>query len=144
MSRSAQTSAGPFTTNFSAIFEAALLEYKNGTEKDLQTHSLALTLQRKNSPDDILQILQNQADHFNAFRESNKLMTFLKSIIDVLFTLSGTISEALGLVKFSPAKAIFAGIGLLLGVSLLIPLLCVDVTFNPGCEGRDREPRKAC
>jgi hypothetical protein len=123
MSRSARTSAGPSTTtsNFSEIFEVALVEYKNMTEKDLQTHSLALSLQSRTSPGDILEILRNQADNFNAFRERKKLMTLLKSIVDVLFALSGTISEALGLVKFSPVKAIFAGIGFLLGVSHLIP-----------------------
>jgi hypothetical protein len=136
MSRSTRTSAGLSTTTFSAIFEIALVEYKNRTGIDLRTHSFALSLQNKNSPDDILRIFRNQADDFDTFRESDKLMAFLKPIVDVLFTLSETISEALDLVEFSPAKAILAGIGLLLGVSLFsYPFPCVDVTFNPGREG---------
>ena len=48
-------------SNFTAIFEAALQEYKALTKQDLATHPLAAALQGYNSPDSILNVFRDQA-----------------------------------------------------------------------------------
>jgi hypothetical protein len=98
MSTSNQTPDPP-TSNFIPIFNAALDEYKRRTGQDLRTHTFAAAFDACNSPDTILNIFQRQAQAFDRFRKGDeKLMRWLTPTVNVLFTLSGTLGEGIGLV----------------------------------------------
>jgi hypothetical protein len=135
MSASNQTT-GPSTDNFTAIFNAASIEYQTLTGKSLITHPFAAQLDACQNPDAISNLLRAQAQAFGKFREEDeRLMAWLDPTIHILFTFSATLGEGIGLVSnlvslhkdcsqtsgsqpFSPAKTIFAAIGVLLGVCL--------------------------
>jgi hypothetical protein len=140
MSTATQTTDSS-TSNFTAIFDAASQEYKTLTKQDLGTHPFAAALEGYNTPDAILGVFRKQAQAFDKVRKGeDKLMAWLTPIVNILFTFSATLGEGIGLVSlrssispqsynhlffqpFSPAKTIFTGIGVLLGVSLLTPSL---------------------
>jgi len=100
------------TSNFTAILDAALDEYKTLTGQDLAADPFSLALESFDSPDPILDVFRKQAEALDRSR-SKKLMACLTPIVNVLFTFSATLGEGLPL---APAKAIFSGIGALLGV----------------------------
>jgi hypothetical protein len=155
-------SASTSTNNFSAIFNAASVEYQRVTGKHLVTHPFATQLDTCDSPKAVSDLLRMQAQALNKFRKGDeKLMAWLDPIIYILFTFSATLGEGIGLVSylgfiwygcsltpsqpFSPAKAIFTGIGVLIGVGLskfLVTGLC-DAQFS-GREGCRGEPWNAC
>jgi len=104
----------PSTSNFAAIFEAASNEYKTLTGKDFQSHPFAAALEITNSPGSILVVFQERAQAVDRFRKRHdKLMKSLTPIVHIISTFSATLGEGIGL-PFSPAKAIFTGIGVLL------------------------------
>jgi hypothetical protein len=135
MSASDQT-AGPSTDNFTAIFDAASVEYQTLTGKSLDTHPLAAQLDNCRNPEAISEVLRTQAKAFSKFRKGDEsLMAWLDPMVHILCTFSDTLGEGIGLVSnlihlhdccrtpssqaFSPAKTIFTGIGVLLGVGFL-------------------------
>jgi len=137
--------------HFGAIFDAALNDYAQKTGTDLTAHPLAAVLQSCHSPEAILDVLREQAHAFNQYRNGDwksQLMRHLKPTVDILLRLStsGILGEGhnIGLVShinttislcalsnsylsslqgFPPAKAIFAGVGLLLAVRISSPVL---------------------
>ncbi|KAH9985870.1 hypothetical protein BJV77DRAFT_1174308, partial [Russula vinacea] len=114
MSATNQT-AGPSTDNFTAIFNAAIVEYQTLTGKPLHTHPFATQLDTCQNPEAVLDLLRTQAQAFSKFRKvDEKLMTWLDPTIHLLSTFSDTLGEGISL-PFSPAKTIFTGIGVLLG-----------------------------
>jgi hypothetical protein len=150
------------TANFTAIFDAASYEYKTLTKQDIETHPFAAAFENSNSPDSVMNIFRKQAQAFDKFRNGDdKLIAWLISIVNVLFTFSETLGEGIGLVSiqffydistlrhllsqlFSPAKTIFTGISVLLGVGLFPhPHMPIHIIFNSGSEGRYRELRSA-
>ncbi len=85
------------TSNFQAIFEAALKDYTKKTGKDLcdLDHPLASRLDSCDSPDSILDIFREQARDFDEFRKGDtKLFKWLKPIVKVLHAIST--NKALG------------------------------------------------
>lgn len=60
------------TSRFRAIFDAALMSYKQQTKKDLITHPLAPQLQGCDSTSDIIAILQEQVRHFDSSRSGDE------------------------------------------------------------------------
>ena len=79
------------TSNFQAIFEAALKDYAKKTGKDLcdLNHPLASRLDACDSPSSILNIFREQAREFDEFRKGDtKLFEWLKPIVEVLYSLS--------------------------------------------------------
>jgi hypothetical protein len=140
MSTATQTTDSS-TSNVTTIFEAASQEYQTLTKQDLGTHPFAAALEGYNTPDAILGVFRKQAQAFDKVRKGeDKLMAWLTPIVNILFTFSPTLGEGIGLVSlhfiyffaipqpsilqpFSPAKTIFTGIAVLLGVSLLAPSL---------------------
>ncbi|KAH9957406.1 hypothetical protein BC827DRAFT_1157257 [Russula dissimulans] len=110
-------------SQFQAILDAALKDYSEKTGKDVLTDPLTKKLESCKYPDDVLGILQEQAQTFNEFRNGcgrMQLMRRLKPTIDVLFALSNGSPRALGNaigLTFPPAHAIFAGIGFLLAAA---------------------------
>jgi hypothetical protein len=140
-------SSDPFPStsrsNLNSIFNAALRTYKEKTGKDITSHPLATELQFCDSPDAILAVLRRQIPTPDQSQSGDE--TFEKCLIPtitILYTLSGTLGEGVGLViitmlsllrsraltpffqVFSPAKVIFAGIGVLLLVGCLLFSLC--------------------
>ena len=109
MSSGDQT-AGPSrsTDGFAEIFEAAKKEYKKLTRKDIDTHRFAAQLDNCKSPEAFSNVLQKQADAFNTFRERDeKLMKWLRPMVQILFTASGTIAQGAGIVShlIRPARS---------------------------------------
>ena len=85
---------------FKAILDAALSEYKTKTGIDLTDIPLAKELQSCESPGAILDIIQRQAKAFDKFRDSNKwLMKWINPSVDVLFTISSTLSAGVSIVR---------------------------------------------
>lgn len=103
-------------SNLRSLFETALREYETQAGTNLLDNQLTIKLQSCDSADDINAVLQEQAQGFLKFRgDDGKLIKWLKRTVHVLHTLStsSVLSEGVGL-PFPPAKAIFAGIGILL------------------------------
>ncbi|KAH9053155.1 hypothetical protein EDB87DRAFT_286188 [Lactarius vividus] len=99
---------------FQAIFQAALKSYQKQTKKDLIAHPLASQLQSCDSISAIVAVLQDQIQEFDQARSSDERLTkWLIPTVNVLYAFSAAVSEGVSLV-FSPAKVIFAGIGVFL------------------------------
>jgi hypothetical protein len=79
------------TSNFQAIFDAALMDYTDKTGKNLRdlSHPLASKLDSCDSPDSFLDIFQEQAREFDEFRKGDtKLIKWLTPTVKVLHTIS--------------------------------------------------------
>jgi hypothetical protein len=99
---SASSSATASFSTFASIFHAASREYKKKTGKDLRTHPLAVELDNCNSPDAVLELLQNQADALDdAGNSDQKLMRWLGPTVHILYMFSATLGEGVGLVSAS-------------------------------------------
>jgi hypothetical protein len=122
-----------------SLFEAALNEFEKRAGSNLVRHQIIDKLVNCESADSVIDVLQEQAQAFRNFRgDDGKLMMWLKRTVNVLYTLSTSdvVCGGISLVcvysflwhvpcnisllqPFPPAKAIFAGIAILLGVSTL-------------------------
>ncbi|KAI9438390.1 hypothetical protein BJY52DRAFT_1217465 [Lactarius psammicola] len=111
MSRAASTPTS--TSNFQSVFNAALKAYEKKTKNDLLAHPLAAQLQACNSPTDILSVLQDRVNELESRSADERLSRWLNPTVNVLYAFSATLGEGVGLI-FSPAKVIFAGVGVLL------------------------------
>src|SRR5882757_5078173 len=87
------------SSNFQLIINNALDEYKKRTKDDLLAHPLVTELQSCNTPSAILSVLQQQVQVLDESRRSDDRWTrWLDPIMNVLFTLSATLGEGVGLV----------------------------------------------
>ncbi|KAH9018462.1 hypothetical protein EDB84DRAFT_1581534, partial [Lactarius hengduanensis] len=112
MSQTTPTAAA--SSRFQDIFNAAMKSYQKQTKKDLIAHPLASQLQSCDATSAILAVLQDQVQEFDqAHSGDERLIKWLIPTVNVLYAFSAAVSEGVGLV-FSPAKVIFAGIGVLL------------------------------
>ena len=136
MSHSHPTSSS--SNNFQLVINNALKVYEKRTKRDLLSHPLATQLQDCNSPADILAVLYQQVQGINQSRSSEDRWTkWLDPTVNILYTLSDTFGEGVSLVSdrrdvvrectliymwqvFSPAKVIFAGVGVLLSVRIIL------------------------
>ncbi|KAH9019496.1 hypothetical protein EDB84DRAFT_614294 [Lactarius hengduanensis] len=102
---------------FKFILDTALSEYKQTTGNDLLDNWLAKELQSCESVEAILDIITHQAEAFEKFRGGDKRLTkWIDSSVNVLYTISATLGEGVGMALPS-AKAVFAGIGVLLAAA---------------------------
>ncbi|KAH9060283.1 hypothetical protein EDB87DRAFT_624282 [Lactarius vividus] len=109
MSQTPATTAA--SSRFQDIFQAALKSYQKQTKKDLTTHPLASQLQSCDSTSAILSVLRDQVREFDQAHSGDERLTkWLIPTVNVLYAFSAVVSEGVGLV-FSPAKVMFAGIG---------------------------------
>ncbi|KAH9002653.1 hypothetical protein EDB86DRAFT_192910 [Lactarius hatsudake] len=107
----------PFTS-FQSILNAALADYSNQVGIDLASHPIADSLQTCGSPDDVLKLLEDKANEFKDFRDGNrKLLNWLNPVVNVVHTLSAVLCASITLVPFEPAKAVFAGVDLLIATA---------------------------
>ena len=134
----ANSTASSSSSNFQLVINNALDKYKKLTKNDLLSHPLASTLQTCNSPSDILAVLRQQVEGLDQSRSNDeRLSRWLDPTINVLNALSSTLAAGVGLVclftsiylrsansfvwkVFSPANVIFAGVGVLLSVCILL------------------------
>lgn len=98
MSSTVQPSSS--TSNFQSIFEKALEEYKKKTRKDLTTHPLAAEIRGCDSPEKILNVLEDKANELNQSQSSDeRLIKWLKPTVNILNALSATLGQAAGSVS---------------------------------------------
>jgi hypothetical protein len=89
------------SSNFQLIIINALDVYKKRTKKDLLAHPLVTELQYCNSPSAILAVLQRQLQGLDQSPRSDERWTrWLDPTVNVLYSLSGTLGEGIGLVRF--------------------------------------------
>ena len=87
------------SSNFQAIFQAALKSYQKQTKKDLLAHPLASQLQDCDSTNAILAVLQDQVRQFDESHSSDERLTrWLGPTVNVLNAFSATISGGVSLV----------------------------------------------
>jgi hypothetical protein len=88
-------------SNFHLIINNALDAYKKRTKNDLLAHPFVAELQSCNSPSAILAVLQQQL-HWQGLdqsrRSDDRWTRWLDPTVNVLYTLSGTLGEGVGLV----------------------------------------------
>ena len=93
------TSTTASTSNFQLILDA-LDDYAKQTGIDLTKSPFVETLQSCNSPDSVLQLLQDRAQAFKDHRDGNyKLINWLSPAVQVLHAFSDVLSEVAGLVS---------------------------------------------
>jgi hypothetical protein len=150
---STEPSTSTSNSNFASIFNAALKSYHRKTKKDLTSHPLLPSLQSCDSPEAILNVLREQIPAFNQPQSSDDRLTrWVSPTVNVLYAFSATVGQGVGLVRigiilswrisrsnfyyqaFSPANAIFAGIGVLLVVSIL-HVSFTQIILTPGLLG---------
>jgi hypothetical protein len=140
-------------SNFASIFNTALESYKRKTKNDLASHPLLPSLQSCHSPEAVLTVLREQIPAFNQTQNDDDGLTkWVTPTVNVLQSFSETIGQGVGLVNFKfffsppgisvlilysqafPAvNTIFAGIGVLLSVSVLrLSLVRPILTPSPG------------
>jgi len=133
------------TSSYQVIFDNALKAYKKKTKKELRSHPLLPKLQACNSPDAVLTVLREQIPTFDQSHSTSgtndKLTNWLNPTVNVLYSLSEAIGAGIGLVSnesvrggtgqglifavvqvYPPAGVIFAGIDVLLSVSIFLIL----------------------
>jgi hypothetical protein len=139
-----ETSTTSSTSNIQLITNA-LADYAKITGVDLSKNPFAAAIEQSNSPEAILELLQEREKAFNEYRDNNRrLINCLTSAVKVIQAFSGILGEAVTLVSnkydlitllnrlrqvpFPPAKALFVGIDVLLAVrpsnTLFIHFLC--------------------
>jgi len=83
------------TSNFEALFDAALTKYAKRTGKGLASHPFTTMLDRCSSPDNVLVIFEEQAKAFDEFRNDDpKLIKWLRPVVDGLHALCTNIDAA--------------------------------------------------
>jgi hypothetical protein len=140
MSESSTLGTSSGSSNFEAIFNAALAKYSEQTNMDLRNHPLASKIEACDSAESVLALFQEQAKAFDEFRNGDpRLIKWLQPVVNGLYTISTspTITTSVGLVSlskcfcfltvlsnavivqsFPPASAVFSGISVLLSVRI--------------------------
>ena len=148
MSSAGQTTSTP---NFQLVINA-LADYAKLTGIDLTNNPFAEKIKHLDSPEAILELLQEREKAFKEYRDGNRgLINHLRPAVKVFHAFSRIIGDAVSLVSvtyhpvirliwprkihFSPAKAVFTSIEVLLAVRLeraFRPVSC-DIGL-PGCK----------
>ncbi|KAI0277746.1 hypothetical protein BGY98DRAFT_1097197 [Russula aff. rugulosa BPL654] len=115
--RAGTTSSTPSTSNIQLITDA-LVDYAKVTGIDLSKNLFAVAIESANSPGDILELLQEREKPFKDYREGNRsLISCLSPAVNVIQAFSDVLGEAVNLVPFPPANALFVGIVVLLSAA---------------------------
>jgi hypothetical protein len=90
----------PPILTFASIFNAALGKYKRKTEQDLAKHPLLPRLQSCESPEAILDVLQEQIPASSQSQNSdNGLTKWVKPTVNVMYSFSAALGGVAGLVN---------------------------------------------
>ena len=80
------------------MLDAALIEYKKKTGKDLQAIWLASELQTCESVGSVIDLLREQTKSFER-SDDHKLMDWIDPLVHVLHTFSGALGDGVSLVR---------------------------------------------
>jgi hypothetical protein len=133
MSSAAQATSSTSSTSNIQLITNALADYTKITGVDLSKNQFAAAIKQPNSPEAILELLQERETAFKEYRDNNRrLINCLTPAVKVIQAFSGILGEAVTLVShkydlvtllnrlcqvpFPPAKALFVGIDVLLAV----------------------------
>jgi hypothetical protein len=118
MSSTVQATSSTSSTSNIQLITDALLDYAKITGIDLSKNPFAAAIEQANSPGAILELLQEREKTFKDYREGNRrLISCLSPAVNVIQAFSGILGEAVSLVPFPPAKALFVGIDVLLSAA---------------------------
>ncbi|KAN0126421.1 hypothetical protein V8E52_000061 [Russula decolorans] len=118
MSSAVQATSSTSSTSNIQLITDALLDYAKITGIDLSKNPFAAAIEQANSPGAILELLQEREKTFKDYREGNRrLISCLSPAVNVIQAFSGILGEAVSLVPFPPAKALFVGIDVLLSAA---------------------------
>ncbi|KAN0120792.1 hypothetical protein V8E52_004061 [Russula decolorans] len=118
MSSTGQATSSTSSTSNIQLITNALTDYTKITGVDLSKNPFAAAIEQWNSPEAILELLQERENSFKEYRDNNpRLINCLTPAVRVIQTFSGILGEALTLVPFPPAKALFVGIDVLLAAA---------------------------
>jgi hypothetical protein len=93
------SSSSSSSSNFQLVINNALDAYKRRTKNDLLAHPLVSKLQYCNTPSAILAVLEQQIQGLDQSRSNEDRWTrWLDPTVNVLFALSATLGEGVGLV----------------------------------------------
>ena len=101
-SMSSTVQATPSTSSNSNIqlITDALVDYTTITGIDLSNNPFAAAIERANSPEDILELLQEREKAFKDYREGNRrLISCLTPAVNVIQAFSGILGEGVSLVS---------------------------------------------
>jgi hypothetical protein len=102
MSQTHPNASSSSSSNFQSVLNAAIDAYEKKTKSKLLTHPLAAQLQSCNSPTAILSVLQDLIQQFDRRRSSDERLTnWLKPTVNVLYALSSTLGQGVGLVSLN-------------------------------------------
>ena len=122
-------------TSFQEILDKALTDYREQIGVELDKHPFIDELRGRDSPDDVLKLLEEKANAFKVYRDGNrKLINWLSPVVQVIHLLSGVLGEAVSSINriafrltpfdyqvpFQPAKAVFVGVGVLITVRSIL------------------------
>ena len=86
--------------SYQAILDKALVDYCQQIGVDLDKHPFADELRGRDSPDEVLKLLESKANAFRVYRDGNrKLIDWLSPVVKVVHTLSGVLGEAVSLIS---------------------------------------------
>ena len=100
------SSSGQATSSTSTIQSIidALADYTKVTGIDLSKNPFAAAIERSNSPEAILELLQEREKSFKDYRDSNpSLISCLRPAVNVIQAFSGILGEAVSLVSHTSA-----------------------------------------
>jgi hypothetical protein len=84
----------PFASNYDEIFGQALDSYKKQTGQDLNAHTVAKKPNNFESPDAVLQVLEEKVQACKFSGGNELLMTWLESYVYLLFAVSEKLWES--------------------------------------------------
>ena len=94
------TSPTPSSISNTQLITNALADYAKITGIDLTNNPLATALKQSNSPEAILQLIQEREKEFKEYRDGNRrLLRCLSPAVNVIQAFSGILGEAVSLVS---------------------------------------------
>ncbi len=94
------SSSATSSTNLETSFKAALTAYEKQTKQDITSHPLLAQLQSCDSPSAILVVLRAQVQLIDTQNADDKLTKWLDPTVNVLYALSATLGNGIGLVSY--------------------------------------------
>ena len=88
------------SASFQEILDKALADYREQIGVELDKHPFIDELRGRDSPDDVLRLLEEKAKAFKVYRDGNrKLINWLSPVLQVIHVLSGVLGEAVSAIN---------------------------------------------
>ena len=82
--------------SFQAILDKALADYCEQIGVELDKHPFIDELRGRDSPDNVLKLLEEKVNTFKVYRDGNrKLISWLSPVVKVIHTLSGVLGQSI-------------------------------------------------